>query len=123
MCIVRPNPIIIPIFNKLELFLLFDTNFLFTKSLQKIIKITPNIIPDIVPVILINFKLSGIKSKQITAVISPAANCKIKLIILFDFKSNTAPHIPPKVVPIIPKVNPKIVILPILSIYEHLLFI
>lgn len=52
--------------------------------------------------------LSGIKSKHITLVIRPAAISKIKLTNLFELISKKAPIMPPKVVPIIPNIKPKI---------------
>lgn len=47
--IVRPIPIIIPAFKRLELEPCFIFNFLFTKSLQIIIVPTPVSIPNIEP--------------------------------------------------------------------------
>ena len=54
--------------------------------LQKIIVIIPIKIPIIHTETFEMFNVSGIKSKQITAVISPAANSKINPKDLFDFK-------------------------------------
>lgn len=63
-------------------------------------------IPMIHPVILANSNASGIKSKQIIAVIKPAANSKTKLKILFEFTFKQAPITPPNVVPNMPKIKP-----------------
>ena len=63
-------------------------------------------------------RASGIKSKHIIAVIKPAANSNIKLSIFFEFTFIKAPKKPPKVVPIMPKIKPYKLIIPIFSIYR-----
>jgi len=108
LCNAKPIPTIIPVF-KSELLLLVW--FFFTILSQKIITITPNITPIIVLAIPDMLKASGIKSKQIIAVISPAANCNIKLKNLFEFLFHVTPIIPPSVVPKVPKNKPINVVL------------
>ena len=96
-------------------------NFLSTITSQNIIAIIPKIIPIIVCVILLISNASGIKSKHITDIINPAANDKIKLKNLFDVFFIVHPIIPPTVVPIVPKNNPKIVVFIIFSINQAFL--
>ena len=109
LCKARPIPTIIPVSNK-ELLLLLVC-FLFTILSQIIITITPKIIPTILFTIPAIWIASGIKSKQIMAIISPAANCKTKLKNLFEFLFHVTPIIPPIVVPNVPKNKPINVVL------------
>lgn len=110
--IARPIPTIIPVF-KSELLLLILAFFLyifFTKLSQNIIVATPNPIPKNKEPILDISRASGIKSKQITASISPAANCKTKLKKRAEVLLKVTPIIPPIVVPKVPKNSPKIAV-------------
>lgn len=104
---------IIPVFNKVSFLLsnfLVSLNFFSTNKSQNIIIIIPTIIPIITFIILLIPNASGIKSKHITAIIKPDANAKIKLKNLLEFFFITTPMIPPKVVPNVPKNNPKSVV-------------
>lgn len=82
---------------------------------QKIIIITPITIPIITTNILDNSIASGINSKHTIETIKPAANSKIKLRNLFELFFNDTPIIPPNVVPNVPKIKPKMVVLRIIS--------
>ena len=93
----------------------FILDILILLKMQKIIAITPIIIPIITFTILLIPNASGIKSKHITAIISPDANDKIKLKNLFDVFLKHIPIIPPKVVPNVPKNNPINVVLNMFS--------
>ena len=73
---------------------------------QKIIAIIPKITPIITSNMLLISKASGIKSKHMTASISPDAKANIKLKNLFEFLLENIPIIPPIVVPIVPKNKP-----------------
>ena len=125
LCIAKPIDTIIPVFNNL-LSLLFvcilELNFLSTNKSQKIIAIIPKIVPISTSIILLISRLSGIKSKHITAIINPDAKANIKLKNLFDFLFKKIPKIPPSVVPNVPKNNPKSVVFNI-SINKKLLTI
>lgn len=102
LCIERPIKIIIPVLNKGDMFF----SLLSTTRLIKYIKKEPINIPFMVKYKLA-FKIdSGIKSKHIIDVISPAESSKIKLRIFFDLKFKKLPINPPSVVPIKPKNNP-----------------
>ena len=87
----------------------------FTKLSHNIIDVIPKNIPMITFEILDISIASGIKSKHIIALISPAANCNTKLRNLLDGFLNVAPIIPPIVVPKVPKKSPKSVVLIIFS--------
>lgn len=105
------NPIltIIPVFNKLFVFLFLTTllsNFFCTNISQTIIVIIPKIIPVSTLSILAISIASGIKSKQIIASIKPEAKAKIKLKNLLEVLLKQIPIIPPMVVPKVPKNNP-----------------
>jgi len=105
----RPILTIIPVFNKLFLFIVFfgkELNFFCTNISQKIIAIIPIIIPNNTFIIFEISIASGIKSKHIMASISPDAKDKIKLKNLLDVLFKVIPIIPPIVVPNVPKNNP-----------------
>ena len=94
------NPIdtIIPVFNKVLLFLanfVLWLNFFSTNTSQNIILIIPIIIPITVFTIVLISNASGIKSKHITAIIKPDAKDSIKLKNLLEFFFKTIPKIPP----------------------------
>lgn len=114
LCIAKPILTIIPVFNNLSFAVLaFFENFLSTYMSHIIIII----IPSKIPINEINrFEISsasGISSKQITAIISPAANDNIKLKNLLEVLFNFTPIIPPIVVPKVPKNRPTKVVLTI----------
>ena len=104
LCSAKPIPTIIPVLS--NEFLLLLTCLFFTALSQNIIIIIPNIRPKKLFTRPESFNASGIKSKQIIAIIRPAANCKIKLKNSFEVLLKVTPIIPPIVVPKVPKNKP-----------------
>ena len=123
VCIANPIPTIIPVFSK-ELVAFFVVSFFlynfFTQLSQNTIAITPANTPIKMLERFDTSNASGIKSKQIIALIKPAANWSIKLKNLFDGSLKVTPIIPPMVVPNVPKNNPSKVVLTISSTKNNL---
>ena len=85
--------------------------FFLISSSHIIIQHTPKIIPIDTVIKLDISNASGIKSKHITAIISPEANDNMKLNNLLDVLFIIHPIIPPSVVPNVPKNNHSKVVL------------
>ena len=107
--IARPIDTTIPVFNKLlfESFVAcFVLNFFSTNRSQNIMAIIPTPMPNSTFKMPLIPNASGIKSKQIIAIIRPEANDSMKLKNLLEFFFRKIPIIPPIVVPNVPKNSP-----------------
>lgn len=107
--IARPIDTTIPVFNKLlfaSLVAWFVLNFFSTNRSHNIMAIIPTPMPNSTFKILLIPSASGIKSKQIIAIIRPEANDSMKLKNLLEFFFRKIPIIPPIVVPNVPKNSP-----------------
>ena len=109
LLIARPIDTTIPVFSRLLFFSFvtwFVLNFFSTNRSHNIIAIIPTPIPNSIFKMLLISSASGIRSKQIIAIIRPEANDSMKLKNLFDFFFRKIPIIPPIVVPNVPKNSP-----------------